>query len=170
MEEWKDVKGFEGRFKISNQGKILSINGKFKGERLLNPCIDKEGYYVTELRMNPISRRVRVHSLVAEHFINMPEGLSHPCVNHKDGNKLNNDYTNLEIISKKENCAHAVNTGLHSIKGSKHPNSKMTEESVIKIRELYSLGNTSHSKLGLFFGITREQARDIINRKNWKHI
>lgn len=171
MEEiWKDVLGFEGRFKISSHGNIISINGKYKGEKTFNVHVDKLGYHFTTLRMSPLKRQVRVHQLVAEHFVFKPDGLNHPCVNHKDGNKLNNHYLNLEWVSKKDNCAHAVETGLHSIKGAKHPNSKLTEAEVVEMRELYATYAISHSSLGILFGVTREQARDVINRKNWKHI
>jgi hypothetical protein len=169
-EIWKDVKGFEGRFKISNIGNVLSINGRYKGDRLLTPCLDTEGYYVTDLRMTPIKRRVRIHSLVAEHFIDKPEGLNYPCVNHKDGNKINNHFSNLEWVSKKDNCIHAVDTGLHDQKGSKHHNSKLTESEVIEMRNLYNEFTIRHRAICVLYGVTREQARDVINRKNWKHI
>jgi hypothetical protein len=171
MEEiWKDVHGFEGRFKISNLGNVLSINGRYKGERILNIHVDQTGYHFTTLRMTPLKRQVRVHQLVAEHFVFKPEGLSNPCVNHKDGDKLNNHVDNLEWVSMRDNSAHAVETGLHDLKGSRHPNSKLTEVSVINMRDMYKTGKYSHSQIGKLYGVTREQARDVINRKNWKHI
>jgi hypothetical protein len=172
MEEiWKDVQGFEGRFKISNLGNVLSINGRYKGERLLKPCIDTEGYYVTELRMTPINRRVRVHQLVAEHFVMRSWNLQHPCVNHRDGNKTNNNYLNLEWVSKKDNCLHAVETGLHNLKGVNSPNSKVTEREVKLIRELALNGFSSQGISDLLENkISRRHVTDIINRINWKHI
>jgi hypothetical protein len=171
MEEiWKDVKGFEGRFKISNQGRVLSINGRYNGEQILNIHVDKLGYHFTTLRMAPLKRQVRVHQLVAEHFLIQPEGLHYPCTNHKDGNKLNNHVDNLEWVSRKDNCTHAVDTGLHDAKGSKHHNSKLTESEVKEMRTLYNEYPISHRAIGVLYGVTREQARDVINRKNWKHI
>jgi hypothetical protein len=171
MEEiWKDVKGFEGRFRISNHGKVMSINGRFKGERLLTPCADTNGYFITQLRMKPFNKFFRIHQLVAEHFIFKPEGLHYICVNHKDGNKQNNHVSNLEWLSRKDNCTHAVDTGLHSAKGSKHHNSKLTENKVIEMRGMYKTGKYTHEQIGSLFGITRRQAGDVINKVNWKHI
>ena len=85
MEIWKDVKDYEGRYKISNLGKIKSFYGK---EKLLKPKKNHGGYLEVLLYKNNKNRLHRVHRLVAEAFIPNPE--NKPEVNHKDGNKLNN--------------------------------------------------------------------------------
>ncbi len=168
MEEiWKEVYGFEKRFKISNHGNLISINGRCKGEKILKPIIDGLGYHSTTLRDSGKKRCVRIHTLVAENFMVKPIG-QRITVNHKDGVKTNNKLANLEWIESSENVKHAVRTGLRDLKGSKHPNSKLTEDDVLKIRALYPI--KTRKEIGLMFGICRRQVGDIINRVNWKHL
>lgn len=163
-EIWLPVKNFESRFIISNYGRIISIGGRHKGQKLLTPHLSKLGYYETQLRMKPLNRKVRVHTLVAETFLIKPNEID-ICVNHKDGNKLNNYVGNLEWISNGDNVKHAVRIGLFNIKGENHPNSKLTKEDVIKIRSLYP--SNTHLQIAKMYGMCRRQIGDIINRKNW---
>lgn len=115
--------------------------------------------------MKPINRKVRVHVLVAEHFVEKKDP-SHSWVNHIFGIKLWNYYKDIEWVTPAGNCAHAVEKGLHNLKGANHPNSKLKESDVLQIRFLYSTGLT-HKQIAAKFGINRRQAGDIINRKNW---
>lgn len=114
MEEiWKDVVGFEGRYKVSNNGKILSINSKrSKNPILLKPVYTKDGYQRVSLSLGDRhhKRSIAVHILVAKAFIPNPK--NKPQVNHKDGNKKNNHVDNLEWSTGKENIQHAINHGL----------------------------------------------------------
>lgn len=168
IEVWKDVKGFEGRFKVSNYGRVLSINGRHKGEKILTPNLQKStGYYSTTLNWIGRRRNIRIHVLVAEAFLEKPN-IPHVCVNHKDGNKLNNRLDNLEWTDKKANCAHAVATGLHNLKGENHPSRKLTNDSVHAIKFLFP--SISNSELANTFNISRRQICDIRRGIGWKHI
>jgi hypothetical protein len=160
-----DVKGFEGRFLITSHGRLFSINGRYKGLKELSPCVDCLGYKATKLRMYRKIFRVRLHTLVAEHFCKKQS--HHNCVNHLDGNKLNNNASNLEWTTLGDNVRHAVSTGLFDTKGEKHHNSKLTKEKVIEMRRLYSTGNYTQEKIGNMFGVCRRQAGDVINKVNW---
>lgn len=167
-EIWKDVKGFEGRFKVSNFGRVLSINGKWKGEKILTPNLQKStGYYGTTLHWVGKFRNVRIHVLVAEAFLDKPS-IPHVCVNHKDGNKLNNHVDNLEWTDKKANCAHAVATGLHNLKGENHPQRILTDIQAYAIK--YKMIGFNNYQLANIFGVCREQIRDMRNGKGWNHI
>lgn len=113
MEEWKDIKGLEGIAKISNYGRVKSLdrycwNGKihqfFKGE-IRKQKVHK-GYNELSIRVAGITHRVYTHREVAKAFIPNPE--NKPCVNHIDGNKLNNKVENLEWVTHKENIHHAI--------------------------------------------------------------
>lgn len=112
MEElWKDIKGYEGCYKISNTGKVLSVKRilhtayhnrlHITNERILQPYITKNGYEIVSLNKDNKKDRYLVHRLVAEAFIPNPESL--PQVNHKDENKVNNHFENLEWCTAKYN-------------------------------------------------------------------
>ena len=121
MEEvWKDVVGYEGLYQVSNHGKVKSLehfvptkNGAVRNSpsKIRINCFDGNYYHVILYRQN--KRKVAlVHRLVAEAFIPNPNNL--PQVNHKDGNKLNNNVTNLEWCSEQDNMLHAFATGLNT--------------------------------------------------------
>ena len=108
-EQWKDIAGYKGYYQISNYGHVRSLdryisdkNGKvrfLKGQdmKLSNQKgrkNDDSKYLVVNLKMQGTAKVFSVHRLVAEHFIPNPNKL--PTINHKDGNKSNNIYINLE--------------------------------------------------------------------------
>lgn len=100
-EEWKDIKGYEGKYQVSNLGRVKSLDyqGK-KREIILKPGINK-GYYQVGLYKYAMCKSLYIHRLVAETFIENPNNL--PCINHKDENKLNNRVDNLEFCTQKYN-------------------------------------------------------------------
>lgn len=99
VEIWKDVKGYEGLYQVSNLGRVKSFRegtkfGKQK-EYILKPWLINSGYHVVMLYKEDRSKRkYQLHRLVAETFIENSENL--PCINHKDENKINNNASNLE--------------------------------------------------------------------------
>lgn len=95
-EEWKDIKGYEGYYKVSNFGRIKSL--LFNREKILKTRYNKTGYELVNLR----NKTFRVHSLVAQAFIPNPNNYSE--INHKDENKMNNNVSNLEWCDRKYNC------------------------------------------------------------------
>lgn len=104
MEEmWKDINGYEGYYKISNYGKVVSIprNGTIKNEKVLKQYKDKYGYLKVILQKNGIKKNKYIHQLIALAFLNNPNNYSY--VNHKDENKLNNNVNNLEWCTQHYN-------------------------------------------------------------------
>lgn len=108
-EIWKDIKGYEGYYHVSNLGRVRSLDryvatvGNSSGQRLIKGKLKEQNdwnaknggsYYAVILSKNNISVRYAVHRLVAEAFIPNPDNL--PCINHKDENKHNNNVDNLE--------------------------------------------------------------------------
>src|SRR3989304_2472173 len=120
-ETWKDIVGHEGRYQISDLGRIKSL-ARFKkscygskskiSEKILSSILYKKtGYLMVTLRGGQRKdKSLSIHRLVAKHFIFNLENKS--CVNHKDGIKSNNNVSNLEWVSYKENFAHAVKNNL----------------------------------------------------------
>lgn len=100
MEEiWKDIKGYEGKYQVSNFGRVRSL--RFGKERVLVGVKDKDGYLLVNLYKGGKHYNGKIHRLVAEAFIPNPDGL--PQVNHKDECKSNNAVSNLEWCDAKYN-------------------------------------------------------------------
>ena len=136
MEEiWKDIKGYEGLYKISNKGQVKSKarRGNWK-ETILKLSETRDNYFIVGLTQKGLQKTKRVHRLVAEAFIKNP--LNKPEVNHIDGNKHNNNIDNLEWVTTKENTIHAYKhklrtcessarlLGAYSKRGKENPKSK----------------------------------------------
>ena len=115
MEEvWKDIKGYEGLYQISNLGNVKSLP-KYRvkygyGEIILKQSISRNGYKIVGLSKNNKYKTVYIHRLVAEAFIPNPKNKLE--INHIDGNKQNNFVGNLEWNTRKENGKHAWKMGL----------------------------------------------------------
>ena len=99
MEVFKDVKGYEGYYEISNLGRVRSTS--YKGVKILKPFITKKGYLNVIFCVKRKTEHKLIHRLVAEAFI--PNVNNYSTVNHKDENKLNNCVENLEWCDIKYN-------------------------------------------------------------------
>lgn len=106
MEEWKEVYGFDVLYEISNRGRLRTKHhGEqgYKNEyRYIEPTNNGKGYLRFNLHKNHIQKTVYVHRLVAEYFVENPNGYTE--INHKDENKSNNVAMNLEWCGRKYNC------------------------------------------------------------------
>lgn len=108
MEQWKPIEGTDGKYEVSNLGRVRT-NGKRPG--LLTLTKQPKGYLYAMIQLsNGKQKNCRVHRLVANYFLPNPDGL--PCINHIDGNKENNHVSNLEWCTYQDNMQHAVRTGL----------------------------------------------------------
>ena len=156
----KEIRGFEGRYSVNEEGDVFShISG-----RKLKPGLSGGGYYLVDLA----GKSRLVHRLVAEAFL--PDFLDKPQVNHIDGDKLNNHVSNLEMATAKENAAHAYKTGLKvSVKGENHGRAKLSAEDVISIKSLLLKGETNIS-IAKKFGISTTVISYIKSGKIWRHI
>lgn len=102
-EIWKEIKGYEGLYQVSNLGRVRSL----RYNKILKPCVSKTGYeYVLLVDRNSHNKNHRLHRLVAMTFLPNPENL--PQVNHKDENKLNNCADNLEWCTAGYNTSYGT--------------------------------------------------------------
>lgn len=107
-EEWRDIKGYEGIYQISNMGRLKHYTQRF-GWRVLKNT-DKNGWYFTCILKDSkgFKHTTRIHRLVAETFIGeIPKGYH---VHHKDGNRQNNRLSNLEIIHPRKHVEETYKT------------------------------------------------------------
>ena len=116
-EIWKDVKGYEGRYMISNRGQLKSLdrevergNGKMRIKgRIVKPQPNSAGYLRFSLCKDGAWKSFFIHRLVASAFVENPRNL--PYVNHEDCNYLNNNAENLTWCTPRENMRHAIKNG-----------------------------------------------------------
>lgn len=101
---WKDIKDYEGLYQVSDEGYVRRILKDGSTKLLKNRPNGK--YYTVCLSKKCEKKGFNVHRLVAETFLEKPEGKSE--VNHKDGDKHNNHISNLEWVTPKENLIHAM--------------------------------------------------------------
>lgn len=129
MENWKYIKGYEGKYMVSDKGRVKSCEYKFidsLGREYINKPQIIKGYYgnsrkalkknaskrvSVRLRKNGKQKQYQVSRLVAEAFIPNPDNKE--TVNHIDGDTKNNTKENLEWMSRKENVQHAYDNNLY---------------------------------------------------------
>ena len=127
-ELWRDVKGYEGLYQVSSEGRVKSLKRKGrKKERILKHQIDRNGYLRLNLCAGGKSRLFFVHRLVCQAFHENPD--NNPCVNHIDENKTNNAASNLEWCTYEENN----NYGTRNERASKPVGQYSLEGKLIKL-------------------------------------
>lgn len=109
-EIWKPIEGYEGKYMVSNTGKVKSLNYRRTGkEGILKGRINDKGYLRVELCKDGRKKWYMIHRLVAHAFLENSQNL--PVVNHKDENKQNNCVQNLEWCSVSYNNTYGVRIG-----------------------------------------------------------
>ena len=134
MEEiWKDIKGYEGLYQVSNLGRVKSLKrivftkyGKRLTiyEKILKAKVHKFGYLEVNLNSNGIAKTLKVHRIVAEAFL--PNLNNYPEINHKDENKQNNHIINLEWCTSSYNA----NYGTRNIRSALAKSKKIVQYSL----------------------------------------
>lgn len=168
----KDIKGYEGIYKASKEGKIFSCpkdKGRWKKSRFLKPWLIGNGYEMVMLYKNGKAKKFLVHRLIAQTFI--PNKNNQPEVDHKNGNRLDNRSCNLEWVSSHKNKLRAWDLHLYdNLVGSKHHLSKLNESDIAQIREMVNVQGITQKKISEQFNVSPMTISLIISRKTWKHV
>jgi hypothetical protein len=149
---------------ITSHGRVWSTKGS---GRWLKPTTQKEGYQLADLWKNGKHKTFRIHRLVAEAFLENPNG--YRCVLHGDGDPANNHVENLRYGTRKMNYADAVKHGTLG-PGEKHPSSKLTANQVREIKLLLRDSGQTQRKIAEKFGVSRETITCINTGYTWSHI
>jgi hypothetical protein len=166
-ENWLAIEGYEGRYAVSDQGNVMSMNFAKSGLPGLLKFNLSRGYQTVELQTGPVKKRFTVHRLVAGAFIGpRPEGMQ---INHIDGVKANNAASNLEYVTPSENQKHSFRIGLQSLRGEKHTRAKLTDEAICDIRARCASGETQ-TAVAKFYGVSQSAINLVVRRKRWAHI
>ena len=163
-----DLDEFKGFYKISRDGSVISVprNGTVNFEKKIKPTIGTNGYLKVSFRCFGKRYTRNIHRLLALTFIDNPN--NYPCVNHIDGDKLNNDISNLEWATYSRNVQHAYDNGLTvSVKGESKSN--LTNDDVLRIVMMKGNGETLKS-ISEDFGVSPSTISDIVLGRTWSHL
>ena len=172
-EEWRDIEGYEGRYQISDRGRVKALPHRQPGaysnkEIIRKQTHDTYGYPIVSLSKNGKTKTFTVHRLVAKAFIPNPDNLKE--VNHKDEDKDNNSANNLEWCTTKYNLTYGHR--LDCARGERNHLHKLTEEQVNEIRRIYIKGDLQfgQSALSKKYGVTHQTIGLIVRNEIWKHL
>lgn len=177
LETWKPVKSYEGYYEVSNLGRVRSVertilikNNQYRKYKsvMLKPTLDTHGYMSVSLVRDNKAKTHTIYRLMAEAFIPNPDNL--PCVNHKDGNKLNDDIFNLEWCTYSENIKHAYKNHLKR-SGEQHCKHKLTWKDVDFIRKNYIPRDKTFGMraLGRKFNVGSSTVSQVIHNICWEN-
>lgn len=159
-----------GFYRINEYGDIISK----KSNKILNPVKDKDGYLKITLCTNETidgkkhSRKTfRVAQLVAKSYHGEPPSyMTDPTVDHIDGDRDNNHFTNLRWLERGSNSSIRKNKGT----GSQNHEAKLTDRQVEEICSLLIETNLSFQQIADMFNVDKSTINNIKQRKNWKYI
>lgn len=172
-EVWKDVSGYEGRYEISNLGRVRSLKcvaGK-KGlvdresPRAVRHSLYSNGYPFVTLSAYGATKQIMVHRLVAMTFLGeIPKGMEVHHINH---DKADARLENLQLVSRLENVRAAMEYGVFRPQGQGNCNAKLTEE---QVREIRSIEGVTGREIARRYNVTPSVICNIRLRKTWTHV
>lgn len=179
-ENWKDIPGYEGRYQVSDLGRVKSLDRvegmptrwgsptfrQRKGQ-LLKLVTDKDGYLRVGLYAAPAPMKfASVHRLVALAFVPNPHG--HRDVDHIDSNRANAGVTNLQWVGEGENIRLMVERG-RSVRGDAHPKAALNARTVLSIRERIAAG-ARFTDVAKEYGVSDVAVRNAALSRTWRHV
>lgn len=162
--EARPVPGFEGVFWVSRDGRVAGRRGRW-----LTPSIDKAGYHRACTMVDGKGQKVLIHRAVLSAWGPRPSGEATLHVHHKDFSRANNDISNLEWVTQRENNAYSREAGRHSIAEEKNPKSKLTAEMVLDIRRRHREG-APIAQLVQEFPVNWCSVWRVVTFRSWKDV
>ena len=158
MEDMIKIEGYENYY-ITKNGEV------WNGKKFISRWEDNVGYYQVVLYKNGKKKHIRVHRLVAQYFVSNPHNKKQ--VNHIDGNKLNNNFENLEWVSNSENTKHGYDNGLYRSR-------KRSHSILVKTKDGQAVGIfPSIRNLSEVLGLNRKTVTSILKNEktnNYKYL
>lgn len=162
MVEWRDIPGWEGMYRVSSEGAVLSLPRRHSKGGILSQNPNTSGYPTVRLSRENRATTLPVHSLVACAFLGSRPEDSH--VDHINGNRADNRASNLRYLPISENNPQGGRPG------ESHYRTRLTESAVRVIRWAYNNGVAKPTLLARLHEISRGAVCNIVNRRNWKHV
>ncbi len=170
-EEWKEIPGTDGRYLISNYGRIKSFAIYKTHGKILN-CSLVNGFKIVQIFTKSFSRKFYVHKLVAENWLSKPSD-KHVFVTHLDGNLKNNHVSNLEWHTKEslmEKHREMISQNPSLLKRTRAQKvGKLKESDVMLLKSMLERG-VVQAKIAKLFCISEMQVTRIKRGENWGHV
>lgn len=164
-ERWLPVVGYEGRYEVSDLGRVRSLIG---GVRLLRELDNGAGYKQFSLcHVSGKIHKVYAHRAVLEAFVGPRPHKYHAC--HEDNDRSNNSLSNLRWDTCANNHADKRKHGTNP-KGESHMWSKLSLDGVLQIKRLLKEGRLSQPKIADMFGVQQSHVSAIKTGKAWAHV
>jgi DNA-binding CsgD family transcriptional regulator len=172
-EIWVPIKAYEGLYSVSSWGRVRSHDRtgihsrggpRFVKGVLMHPQPSRRGYLFVVLWGPQGRQTLKVHRLVAQHFLPLPEM---PEVNHKDFKVDNNHYLNLEWATRQQNMDHAMLGGRCEARTNPAKRRKLTPEDVEQICQMRKSGITCQN-ISEQFGISHQTVSKIARNLSWR--
>lgn len=171
VERWLPIDGARC-YEISSRGQVKCVvRTQKRGPKppyFMKPSDDGGGYLQVRFIVDNGDYVCRkIHRLVALAFL-QPPNFGDQC-NHIDGNKRNNELSNLEWVTHRRNCQHAYDIGIHkALRSTDHPHAKLTYESADVIREKYKTGEFTQWELARMFHVSQAVIHRVVTHKGYK--
>jgi len=165
-EEWRDIIGYEGVYRVSDWGRVRRI----ATGRMLKQFLNPQGYSLVHLCLHGRATTRMVSHLVADAFL-PAKTPTDTVVRHLNDDPSDNRAVNLARGTVSDNAHDAIRNGKwHPSNGSANGQAKLTEDNAREIRRLCATGKFSQQELALKFGVADSVICRIINRRAWKHV
>jgi len=156
---WQDIEGFNGVYRVSNLGRIKSY--KSKKNKKLKQYIDAYGYSIVTISIEGKLLKLRVHRVVYETFAKIK--IKGQAIYHKDGNKLNNRFSNLRLLTSKDHYA-------KHIKDKDYFKRKLNSSKVADIKAAINSDKFTINYIAKCYNVSFVTISSIKNGKTWQKV